>query len=362
MTKTLLIFFLVLITPILSQAQGMLGGGGGGGGKAERNDKNFNFVPIPYINYDRSLGLSLGALPMCMYNLNKKDTISPSSVSGLFGMYTTNDTWFGMAFSKFYLKEDKWRISIAAGVGSIKFQFFFDNPIAPQYIDYTTNATFAQTEVQRKIFNNLYFGVNYTYMKYDTQYDTSFPDLTKSTTTLHGLGIVLSHDRRDDVYYPHKGSIGNLKFKTFPGGFNANESNRLEMDFNNYFEMKNKKNVIAARAYVGLGLGDLDFNQQFIVGSADIRGYSQGAYRGNQIATIQGEYRWNPLPKLGFVGFIGGAMIFNSINENDNAKLLPGAGAGFRYNVFPKNHMNIGMDAAVGNGDWSLEFRIGEAF
>jgi outer membrane protein assembly factor BamA len=359
MRKTLL-FLLISATLISVYGQGMPGGGGGG--SAERSDKNFSFMPIPYISYNRSLGLSVGFLPVCMYKLSKKDTISPTSVSGAFGMYTTNNTWFGMAFSKFYLKEDKWRLTGAGGVGAVNFQFFFDNPISPQYIDYTTDMVFLQVEAQRKVYKSLYFGLNYTYLKFNTQYDTPVPELTQTTSTLHGLGLVLSHDKRDDVYYPHKGYISDINFKTFSGAFNDKESNKLEVDFNKFFEMKNKKNVVATRAYAGLALGDLDFNQMFIVGSSDIRGYSQGTFRGDQIVTLQGEYRWNPLPKLGFVGFVGGAMIFNGFNKDDNGRLLPGAGAGFRYNVFPKNHMNVGIDAAVGVDDWSLEFRIGEAF
>jgi len=355
-----LLLFLLFTVPSITFGQGLPGGGGDDA--AVHNDKKFSFVPVPYINYDRSLGFSLGALPMGMYNLSKKDTISPSSISGLFGMYTTNDTWFGMGFSKFYLKEDKWRISVAGGVGAVNFQFFFDNPISSKFIDYTTNLTFAQIQVQRKIYKKLYFGLNYTYLSYDTQFDTKFPEITQTTSILHGIGLILAYDQRDNVYYPHKGFVSNLKYTTFPSAFNENESNKVELDYNKFFEMKNKKDVIAARAYAGVAVGDLDFNQQFIVGSSDIRGYSQGVYRGDQIVTLQGEYRWNPLPKLGFVGFLGGAMVFNSINEQDDAKLLPGVGAGFRYNVFPKNHMNIGMDAAIGDGDWSLDFKIGEAF
>ena len=139
--KNTIIYLILISSSIVSLfGQGMPGGGGGG---AEHNDENFSFMPIPYISYNRSLGLMGGAVPMCMYNLSKKDTISPSSISGVFGMYSTNDTWFGMAFSKFYLKEDKWRLTTAGGVGSVNFQFFFDNPISPQYIDYITGMAFA---------------------------------------------------------------------------------------------------------------------------------------------------------------------------------------------------------------------------
>jgi len=99
-----------------------------------------------------------------------------------------------------------------------------------------------------------------------------------------------------------------------------------------------------------------------MVGNNDIRGYTQGKYRGEQTVTLQGEYRWNPFEKIGFVGFAGVASIFSGINEKDNGKLLPGIGTGFRYNVFPKNHMNVGMDFAAGIDDWGIYFKIGEAF
>jgi outer membrane protein assembly factor BamA len=352
--------FLFLFSSARLHCQNMPGGGGSG--KAERNEKNFSFVPIPYINYDRSLGLSVGALPMCMYNLSTKDTISPSSISGAFGMYTTNESWFTMVFNKFYVAEDKWRLTAVAGLGNINFQFFYDNPFNPTTIEYNTVVGFAMFEVQRKIYKSLYFGVNYTYMKYDTKFHVDLPINTEQTVILHGLGLVLSHDKRDDVYYPHKGYISNIKFKSYPAFMNETESMKLEIDYNKFIEMKNKKDILALRAYLGLGIGDLTFNQQFIVGGSDIRGYSQGEFRGNQKVTLQGEYRWNPLPKLGFVGFIGAAMVFNGINENDNARLLPGVGAGFRYLVFAKNHMNVGMDIAVGTNDWGLEFKIGESF
>ena len=56
------------------------------------------------------------------------------------------------------------------------------------------------------------------------------------------------------------------------------------------------------------------------------------------------------------------ATLSGSQNDSHNGLLLPAAGAGIRFNVFPKNHFNIGMDIGVGREDWSLEFRIGEAF
>ena len=47
-------------------------------------------------------------------------------------------------------------------------------------------------------------------------------------------------------------------------------------------------------------------------------------------------------------GMGGDATVFESINNEDNGRLLPGFGAGFRYTVIQDTHMNVGMDIAAG--------------
>ena len=333
----------------------------GTGGAAKRTDKNFQFLPLPYVNYSRSLEFSYGVMPMAMYNLNKNDTISPSSVSGGLYMRTTNGTWFGMGFSKFYLKQDQWRIMVAGGSGNVNFQFYPDLPFLPEVVDYSTGADFIMSTVERRVAENMYVGLGYSWINMATAFDIE--GVPTQYVTLNGINLSYSIDKRDDVYYPHKGYITNARFNLFPEWMgNQASSNKLELDFNQYFEMPNERDVVAARAFVGIGLGELDFNQQFIVGKTDLRGYSQGEYRGEQLYALQGEYRWNITEKFGLVGFAGVATLTNATNEDHNGKLLPAGGGGFRINVFPQNHMNIGLDAGVGQGDWGIEFRIGEAF
>ena len=84
--------------------------------------------------------------------------------------------------------------------------------------------------------------------------------------------------------------------------------------------------------------------------------------RGNYIPAIQGEYRWNFVDRWGAVCFFGFASVFESINTEDDGRLLPGVGFGFRYTAFTDNHMNVGLDIATGRNDWGIYFRIGEAF
>ena len=155
-------------------------------------------------------------------------------------------------------------------------------------------------------------------------------------TTLQGMGLVYSYDHRDNVYYPRNGFFANISYNFFPSFLgNDQTSNTIEIDYNYYYGMKNKHDIVAARFYSSIGIGDLNFNQQSIVGKTDIRGYSQGEFRGDQLYALQAEYRWNLSDKFGLVGFAGIATIFKSINQEDDGRILPGAGGGFRINVFP---------------------------
>ena len=355
-----LVLLLIFISSLNSNVNSQ-GVHSGGSNSSELNDKIFSIVPVPYINYSRTLEFAVFDITMAMYKLNPADTISPASITGLLGVYTTNDTWFGMFFQRFYLRQDNWRITAAGGFGSINFKFYLDAPLSG-FINYNTQANFLFGEVQRRVFKNLYAGINYTFTKFDTRFDTELP-INPDETSLHGIGIKLAFDDRDDVYYPRKGNFTEADFISYPEVLkNDFVSNKIEVKHNMYFSIREDSDVLAGRLYGGIGIGDLSFEQQFIVGRQDIRGYTQGAYRGDQLLAIQGEYRWNFHDKLSAVGFAGIATVFDSINEDDNGLLLPGIGTGIRYNIFPKYHMNAGIDIAAGKDDWGIYFKVGEAF
>ncbi|NRB83501.1 MAG: BamA/TamA family outer membrane protein [Winogradskyella sp.] len=323
-------------------------------------NKDIKVKIVPYLSYNRTYEFMFGAVPMVMYKANKKDTVSPESISGLMGIYTTNKTWFALAFSKLYLQEDHWRITIGAGLGTANSQFMSGGTTS-NFIDYQTGADFLKLEVQRKIGKNLYFGANYMYTKFNNEFDFDTP--VNEEVTLNGLGFVFLRDKRDNVYYPRKGSELNLNYTgylSFMG--NDDESSKIELKYNTFFKTNRANDVIALRAYGGFGLGEVPFNNLLVVEGTDLRGYSMGEYRGKQLIALQGEYRYNFKGNMGLVGFAGFGTIYGSNIESNNGKILPSIGAGYRYTAFPENKMNVGLDVAAGSGDWGIYFRIGEAF
>ncbi len=97
---------------------------------------------IPLINYNRTQGIILGAVVSKYYKMNKKDTISPSSNTGIAGIYTEQKSYALFLYSQFFLAEDRWRIRAAAGSMDINFQFYLEDPVTStgNFSNYSTKA------------------------------------------------------------------------------------------------------------------------------------------------------------------------------------------------------------------------------
>jgi len=333
----------------------------------EKSDKKVNFAAIPVVNYSNATGFSLGAMGQVFYKVSKTDTISPVSSSGIFGMYTTNGTWFGALFQRFYLNEDRWRVLAAVGTGNINYQYFQEIPVfGGGFIGYNTKANFAALKVERKIVGKLYFGLIGVYSSSKLTFDLPDfipPELLTSYYNMNSLGYTLNFDERDNQINPYKGyniSFKNNFYRDWIGSDNKFESYNIA--YNHFIPVKSSNDIIAARFHAAIATGDVPFQGQNVVGQDDIRGYSEGRYRDNQVYALQAEYRHRFKNKFGAVAFFGLATAVETISNMDNAPILPGGGVGIRYMVIEKMRINIGLDAALGKDDWGIYFRIGESF
>lgn len=314
-----------------------------------------NITGIPIINYNKSYGVILGANAMAFFNMNKKDTVSPASIAGLGGGYTENKSWFVSAFTQLYINEDRWRTTAAVGFGDINFQYFeaANEGGEGSFVDYSNVSKFVFLKVMRQIVPHFYGGGLMKLQHSETHFETGIDSLTNA----NGLGLSLLYDTRDNVYYPRKGWQVGVSYLANPEWFGSDEKFHSIRAYANYYWQINKKTILASRGSIFAGLGNVPFTGQHTVGGKDIRGYSDGKYRGDQVFAIQSEYRWNFYKRWGAVGFFGVAF-----TEKPSSGALPGGGAGIRFRAIPSRNINIGVDYARGKGDDGIYFRINEAF
>ena len=339
-----------------------------------KKEKDKKFVGIPTINYSNSFGATFGAFGMLYYDVKKTDTISPLSSSGFIGSYSANDTWFVVQINKFYLKEDKLRIKTAIGGGSINFQTYVDWPLGiegftdlptvveenGEFVDYNTTKQFVYFELLRKVYQNLYIGGRAVYSHAYTEFELDF--VPTEELSQFGIGFSSEFDSRDSQFSPKKGNHANIKTLTFSEKLGStNGYTRINLVYNHYFPMKDR-NTLLTRFYSNISTGDVPFAGQNVVGRDDLRGYSNGKYRGEQVYSTQAEYRHWFSEKWGYVAFGGVATAINDASDLQIGSLLPAVGAGIRFLAIPSKKISIGIDVAVGKDDWGLYFRIGEAF
>jgi hypothetical protein len=204
------------------------------------------------------------------------------------------------------------------------------------------------------------------YSEAETDFDLPdfFPDeLKNQRINLSNIGYLLNFDKREHQRNPYGGyniEFKNNFYRSWIGSGADFESYKIT--YNHYYKIKNEKNILATRVYSAIAVGDVPFQGENVVGRDDIRGYSNGKHRDNQVYAVQAEYRWRFYKKFGMVGFVGVASAVENLPDIFDEELLPGAGVGIRYLMIPKERINIGIDVAKGKDDWGLYFRIGESF
>lgn len=341
--------------------------------KKERNedDKKVRLAAVPIINYSRSIGFLAGGMASAFYKVNRRDTISPSSSTMLVGVYSTSKTYMALLAQKFYLNEDKWRLKFILGTGDIYFQFYEGgNGMIYEdgtWIDYNTSMTFMVLDVKRRFVKNFYIGLEGVLNKATTVFDVENPatgqDLI-SKANLNSLGYNFLYDSRDHVNFPIKGFFIQYKNSFVRDAIGATENfDQFEIAANYFWDIKrNENSILVSRFFADISAGDVPFEGQNVIGIDDLRGYSEGKYRGNQVYAVQAELRQHIHKKWGMVGFLGIGAAVDEISEIGDTLMLPSVGFGVRYLMIGKEKINIGIDVGFGREDWSLAFRIGETF
>ncbi|MGI9533302.1 BamA/TamA family outer membrane protein [Lutimonas sp.] len=344
--------------------------------EATKPPKKVKKVIIPTITYNNSFKAIFGFMASGFYKLNASDTISPESSSTLIGNYSTNNSWFVVQANKFYIKEDKYRSKLAGGFGSVNFQTFVDwsdiigglppgiIPVPPPgdgvFVDYNTQFQFLYLDFLARVYKKLYIGGNLVYSHALTEFDAI--GNPSEDVHLFGFGFSSEYDTRNNQFMPLNGFNGKFNTMTFLESLGSTSTyTNINLEYNKYFP-QGERNTIVLRAYGQAAIGDVPFAGQNVVGRDDLRGYSNGKYRANQVYDVQSEYRHWFAKRWGYVAFGGVATAINDASDLSFDNLLPAVGGGIRFLAIPSSKISVGMDVAVGKDDWGLYFRIGEAF
>ena len=332
----------------------------------EEGERNLKFAAIPIPNYNPVMGWGLGLLGAVYYKIDREDHLCPPSTSGVFGFYSSNESWAGAVFQKVHYDEDKWRGTLAAARASVNFQFHTNNffPRFPgRFVDYNSDGDYVLLQGSRRTWGTLYLGLTYKYRfsRLSIGDGSVLPDeLRTRREKFNGMGPQMEWDRRDG---PTTGTLIEVAAMFNRDVFGSDRDyNRYDVSLSGYTTLGDSTRVLAGLVVAQVATGDVPFDDQAVLGYDNMRGYTNGEHRGDQVYALEGEFRWNFYRRLGLAAFGGVGWAVDKFSEFSLSDALPAAGFGLRFMMVPEYRINVRVDYARGKDDEGFYFMIGEAF
>ncbi len=186
-----------------------------------------------------------------------------------------------------------------------------------------------------------------------------------------GLGIILQHDSRDIPVDTRNGWYLNLMASFYTEAFGGDNNYQMYLiDYRQAVQLSELSglNTFAWQVKGRFTAGDVPYGGMSQLGTPfDLRGYTWGQYRDNNMFFFLAEYRHifkkkdGDLGKHGMVAWVGSGTIFNwdTIKDNNN-KWLPNFGVGYRFELQPR--MWIRLDFGIGRNTSGIYFNFNQAF
>jgi hypothetical protein len=327
-------------------------------------------APIPATSPAVGAGLILAV--GYVFKLNQEDKLSPPSVIGLVGAFTNNGSRGGGLGGRLYFGENRYQTTFAFAKGRVNYDFFGVGRLPnrpPVSVEIHQGGTVFFGEFLRNVGKNIFVGPRYQHRKLyariggqQTAGGFQIPDIDIQSTTI-ALGIHVQRDLRDSTFYPRKGSIFNWTGDFFDQSWGSKRQYQTyKLQYNKYHAMAEKQ-VLAYRGMICSANQNVPFYDLCFFGTNnDLRSYTGGEFQNRRMFATQAEFRQELKGRFGVVAFGGVGGIARRWNEFRSDQLLPAAGAGLRFKLDKKNHINYRIDWSVGRAGHTLTIGVGEAF
>ena len=327
-------------------------------------------APIPISSPAVGSGLVLAV--GYVFNFSQKDKLSPPSTLGLVGAYTSSGTRAGGLGGRLYFSENKYQTAFALVKGRVNFDFFGIGRIPGREsisVPLKMGGTILLGEFMRNVGRSIFIGPRYQrrdlYARLDgpqTPGGFEIPAIDVQSVT-SALGFHVQRDKRDSTFYPTKGSLLNFTGDFFDESLGSKRQyQNYKVGYNGYHQV-GEKQILAYRGMICSANQNVPFYDLCFFGvNSDLRGYTGGEFQNRRMFATQAEYRRELSGRFGLVAFGGVGGVARRWNAFRTDELLPAAGAGLRFKLDKKNHINYRIDFAYGREGHTLSIGVGEAF
>lgn len=338
----------------------------------DKKEKRGSLVIAPIPISSPAFGSGLLLVTGYVFKLNQEDQVSPPSWMGAAGAFTNNGTRALALGGRLYLKENKYQTTFAFMKGRANLDFYGIGRIpgrTPIAVPLSLEGTIFFGEGMRNVGKSIFVGPRYQFRKLSASIDGLVPpggfeipeiDLKSNSAA---LGFHVQQDKRDSTFYPTKGTLFDFTADFFDQAWGSRREYQVFKTAYNGFRQLREKQVFAYRAMACSANGSVPFYDLCLFGfNNDLRGYTTGEFQNRRMFAGQAEYRLELRKRLGIVAFGGVGGVARKWADFRSDQLLPAAGAGLRFNLDKKNHINYRIDVAFGREGPTVSIGVGEAF
>lgn len=337
----------------------------------DQKDHRGAFVAAPIPTSSPAIGSGVTLMAGYIFPISKNDKISPPSVIGGVGLITNNGTNAWAAGTELYFKQDRYKVLTGYAHGDLNYDFYGTGSAAGNAgrafgLNQVGDVYFGS--VLRRLFYQFFIGPRFWFGSSTLapqHWNENFPNLPPLHVkfTMRAIGFKVERDTTPNRFYPTKGSMLDFSADFFSqdlGGTFSFQTYRFSFD---KFRSFGAKQVLAYNAYVCSTGGRAPFFGQCVFGmNNELRGYPAGRYIDQMMLATQLEYRRDLFWRFGAVVFGGVGEVGPTWGEFNATNLLPSGGAGVRFNVSTKYHVNLRADIAQGKDQHTFSMGLGEAF
>lgn len=330
-------------------------------------------INYPTIAYSPETRWEFGVSSLYIYSA-QNDLSNRLSELKAFTFYTLENQYGLWLDHAVYTDENLWFIYGKVRYQSFPLFYYGVGPDSPK--EYTAlidgNYTLVKERFLRAVVPSLYVGLELDYQRLgnvsyaNTAANFEAPEIGANGSTNLGLGLGVLYDNIHNAMNPREGVYSEWAFLNYSNVFGSDFNFTSYVTDNRVYRPMGKNGVLAAQVYGQITAGEAPFNMLALMGGESLmRGYYLGRYRDQNLVAAQLEYRILPFSgskKWGASAFLAAGQVYGTQNTFAWDTMLPTAGAGLRYLIFPEKDIYTRIDLAFTREGSGVYFFIGEAF
>jgi hypothetical protein len=327
------------------------------------------FLPIPIVITEPAIGYGGGGAGMFLRPRREagSEGWARPDISAVGAFATENGTKGAFAADASRWKDGRLRTLVGAGTGQVNLDFYGLGPTSSSLdrkVRYSLDFTGAVGQVNWQLAPKSPWaaGLRYVYAEVEPKLrdDPVFPDLADGThVKVSAPTAVLEYDTRDNIFTPTEGVYAETSMLVSRESLGSSDDfERFQQVLMGWTTLPQRVTLGARGNYAWSSSGTPFFLRPFVT----LRGVPAMRFQGEQVASIEGEARWQFQDRWSAVAFLGTGIAQTRRDDFSASEKVASGGVGFRYKVARKFGMDVGMDVAHSPGTTAVYLVVGNSW